>query len=66
MPLVPTREGMNEVFLKAKEANREEDPFEPSLFDYPTTAATLCKLLVSKISFNLVPEFSQLGSRQRV
>ena len=41
MPLIPTRVGMSDVFLKAKHANQDEDPFEPSLCEYGTKAATL-------------------------
>ena len=66
MPLVPTQAGMNDVFLKAMEANREEEPFELVTFDYRTKAATLYKLLVPKLNFDLSTGVSQLSARQRV
>ena len=58
MPLVPTQAGMNDVFLKAMEASREEDPFELVTFDYRTKAATLYKLLVPKPNFDLFTDIA--------
>ena len=57
MPLVPTCASMSEVFRKAKEASRGEDPYDHMLFDYPATALTLYRMLVPKLNFDLSTEF---------
>ena len=65
-PLVPSRAGMKEVFIKARDANGGEDPYEPALFEYPAKASTLYKLLVPKLNFDLSTEFCNSAPGQRL
>ena len=48
---------MNDVFVKARDANGGVAPFEPAFFEYAAKTSTLYKLFVPKLNFDLSTEF---------
>ena len=57
LPLLPAIASINESFVKAKGANNDIDPFDPSFVDYASEVVTRYRILVPKLNFDLSTEF---------